>query len=324
MKHLNYFVFSVSLFIFVPSLIFPQQDNSNFYIPANLTFDLSADGHYGFGETNPGFSLDEIRSRISLGLKKYLSINALIKSRTPASERWDKFDKRVNRLTQLYLQYSNSWQALERSINLNIQAGKLEWYPRFTDPQLILEKIDLYLNPPALYGAIFMLDAEIIHNGYLSYHLGANTGDLKDKIYKGGISYSLFRSRIGIFQDFGTYVQLGKSEGSIFLINEAYFYYTPMLYKTVRLDARTGKLPGIEDTPYGFHLGAEILLKYIAIGGYYEKRIDQKKKDQIVGFYWRIIGPEFLATFMNEFRLLYDTNTNTLRFNIPFLYIRLY
>lgn len=102
-------------------------------------------------------------------------------------------------------------------------------------------------------------------------------------------------------------------------MSEAFVHYSPTLFGDLRIDLRAGKLPGMDQTPYGARISLEKPFKYVALGGYYERRLNQPAGRQIMGFSWRVISPPILAKLMGTFLLAYDLRTNALRATIPFI-----
>ena len=120
----------------------------------------------------------------------------------------------------------------------------------------------------------------------------------------------------------GLSTQIGIAQGSQHIVNFAQILYKPKL-ENLQCDVRIGKLPTYDETPYGIHLGITRRFKYISLGGYYEKRLNQNTKGEIAGVQWNIIEPPKLAKFVSTFNLFYDFNTNTIWMWIPILKINI-
>jgi len=317
------FIFKSSFHIliiifFIPGIkIYPQQrEGIGKNRPISFNFDVSADGKVGFGNIDPGFGLGEARIRSTLFFKSNYSLVSVLKSKPSPGESWKN---RNLELSQLYAQYNNTFNVFSRNLTINLNAGKLEWYPNISEPQLIIENYDLFTNPPFLYGGSLRADYILFEKGLLSAHLGAYGGYVSNMDYKVEIPDANLLTDYEVLKNTGIHLQIGRTTGARHFINESYLFFRPLLYNTVRFDLRAGKLPGFDNTPYGIHIGAEGIYKYLALGLFWEKRLNQEKQSEYFGFSWRIIGPEELAFLFNTFQILYDTNTKTLRFLIPFL-----
>lgn len=322
-KFLRYFLFFI--FISVSADIFSQQIENEYlnFAPSNLRTTLSADGKIGFGKTDPAFGINQIRWNSYLTLKNNVILAAEVKSNKGNDAYWYEFNKRSTRLSQLYMQYSNMFPIFKFDLTTNIRIGKLEYFPSYNEPQLILDNIDQFLNPPSFYGAIFTADMSFWKPIRLEGHFNANTADLNNTNSKGSINDAYLSINPETKFKLGARVSAGKIQGTKYGVNEAYAYYSPMVQKIFRLDLRAGKLPGLDQTPYGVRIGGEGYFKYFALGAYYERRINQKNDEKFIGFYWRIINPPEVVSFLNSYQIIYDTNSDILRFNIPFLTITL-
>lgn len=314
------------LFTFlITSPVLSQQSDESYFKPRSFTLDISADGKQGLSKDDPGFAINEIRLRNTLEFEKVFSLVSVLKSKRGEDADWYNFNKRKQKLAQLYLQASGSVELFERDLTMNFQAGKLEYYPNYIDPELIKENLDRYLEPPDFYGSIMQLNYDIYDplriKSFFSGYYGYFTDTKKNH---GSLTNAYINANPELIEYGGINIKAGLTEGSKYAVSEAYAYYAPVIENTVQIDLRAGKLIGIDAYPYGARIGAEILLKYIAIGGYYERRINQPSNERFFGIYWRLIGPPELVKFFGDYQLIYDTNTNTIRFNIPFLKIKFF
>lgn len=314
------------LFIFLLSQqALPQESAESYFKPRSFTLDISADGKQGLSKDDPGFAINEIRFRNTLEFEKVFSLVSVLKSNRDENEKWYNFNKRKQKLAELYLQAGGTIELFERYLTSNLQAGKLEYYPNYLDPELIKENLNKYLDPPDFYGSILRMDYEIYEPLRITSFFSGYYGYFTDtKKSHGNVTNAYLNAQPEIIKYGGINVKTGITEGSKYAVSEAYAYYSPIVEDIVKIDLRAGKLIGIDAYPYGARIGAEILLKYIAVGGYYERRINQPENERFFGLYWRIIGPPELEKFFGDYQLIYDTNTNTLRFNIPFLKIKFF
>lgn len=307
---------TVLLFFFSFQFTFSQEE-TNSWLPKSVGIDLDADGKIGFGKVQSGFSANEIRLRSNITLHNNNRVVAVFKSRVPADKKWDDWDSRINRLSEIYFQYSDNYRVFERNLTVNAQVGKLEWFPRITDPRQILDNINLFIDPPNYYGGNLFLDYHMLPQWRVSGHFTGTTGDVINDNEKANVRDAFLRINPEFIKDFGVNISTGKFQATKYAFNEAYAYYSPLLYERVRLDLRAGKLPGLDATPYGGRIGIEGQFEYIAVGGYFEQRLNQNKKERLLGFYWRILKPDELVNVLNTFHLLYDTDNDILRFIIP-------
>jgi hypothetical protein len=281
-----------------------------------LSLDFSADGRWRSGG---GFAIEQGRLWSALHLTPEISILGLIRSPYDSTINWYDVGRRRYLLAQLFAQYQSTIPISTINLNYTVRAGKLEWYPDFDDPRLVLEHIDLYTNPTDFYGVNLAVGAMLYEPARISAYAEGYSGDLIDQSVKPKLTEAVLRADPSLIGDFSFHAQAGKSQSSIHAVNYAFLAYRPTLGDFLSLDARIGKLVAIDQTPYGIHLGLVGSFKYIELGGYYERRLNQDPGTQILGFYYRIIGPPELARFLGMYQILYDFNTNTLRFTIPFL-----
>ncbi|MCX6841243.1 MAG: hypothetical protein NTX53_03015 [candidate division WOR-3 bacterium] len=287
------------------------------WIPRSLTIESSGAGKWAFGRE---IGIGEMRLRSVLGFGWNLNLVAVATSRVGTDAKWNDWDKRENGLTELFFRYSKKFPILPYGLQVRAKAGKVEWYPIFTDPELIIENFDLYLHPKSIYGVNLTTDVPLTSRGYLNAHVDFSSGDLSSAKPIPTFKNAFLRFTPGLFiKDLGLSAQVGRTEGTRHIVSEAFVHYSPTILGDLKLDFRVGKLPGKDQTPYGARISLERPFKYIALGGYYERRLNQPAGRQIMGFSWRIISPPWLARFMSTFMVSYDTNTNTLWANIPLI-----
>jgi hypothetical protein len=305
----------LSAFSCLYSFTVNQSDSESFWIPNSLTIDLSADGKYSFSD---GFGIDSIRLWNELGFTHRLSLVAVAESRVGINSEWDEWNERDNKLTQVYFRYNRMFSLLSYGVYTNSKIGMLERYPRFTDPLLIIENHELYFRPERIWGISTGMDARLGSFANLSIHTNLDSGDLSSNKPRPDIPNLYLRFRPEIYTDFGIAGHVGRIEGSKYLVGECFVYYSPTFFEDLETEVRLGKLAGRDETPYGVHFSVKKAFKYVSIGGFYQRRFNQPKGDKILGFYLSFISPKPLVDFMNLYRPTFDTNTNTLRANIPF------
>lgn len=289
----------------------------------SLTFDISADGRYGFGSDRKGFQLGEIRFRTTYSINKNFNFVAIFRSRVPVNIKWDDWKNRINEFSEIYLHYFDFFNIEFLRLSLNSKIGKVEYFPKFEDTRLIVENFDLYLRPPQFYGATLTLNITTRKLNFVSFFFDGISGDITDfNSLKPDIKELVFRFYPTFFKDFSFYSQIGRSLSSIHVINYAYFIYSPGLFNYFNFSIKLGKLPALDAAPYGVRFTIEREFNFLLIGGYYERRINQPPGGSIIGFYWRILKPDELVEIFGAYRFMYDSNAGVLAFNIPFLLIR--
>lgn len=299
------------------------EDNILDFTPSSFMSEISADGKLGFSKSEPGFGIREIRWNNSLFLANNIILGADVKSGINENDYWYEFNKRNTRLSELYIQYFHNFNLLKRDININIRAGKLEYYPSYTDLRLIIDNIDLFTNPAPYYGG--MINTNIILDKKLNFgaNLSANIGSFNSS-FQSRITNAYLEFRPTFNKNFGLDVSAGKFEGTLYAFNEAAFKLNTKYKDIFQFTVKAGKLVGIDETPYGLQLGLEGYFKYVMLGASFERRLNQMNDVRYIVFYWRIINPPEATEFINSFNLIYDTNNDVLRFNIPFLTINFY
>ncbi len=281
-----------------------------------LSLDLAADGRWRSGD---GFAMEQGRLWSSLRLTSEFSLLALVRSPYDSTINWYDLGKRRYNLAQAFAQYRSTLSISTIGIDYTARAGKLEWYPSFTDPRLVVEHIDQFLNPIGYHGLSLSAGAMLYAPYRISAYAEGISGDLIDQKVKPELTEAVLRAEPQLIGDLGLRAQVGKSPASIHAVNWAYLSYRPTFLDYLTLDLRAGKLPAFDESPYGVHVELIGTFTYVELGGYYERRIDQAPGTQILGFYYRIIGPPLLARILGTYQVLYDFNTNTLRFTIPFI-----
>jgi hypothetical protein len=282
----------------------------------SLSFDISSDARWRSGD---GFAMEQGRLWTALRITPEISLLGLVRSPLDTSLNWYDFGRRRYNVAQLYAQYRNTLSISDIDVDYTARAGKLEWFPSFTEPRLVIEHIDEYLNPTSFYGVNLSAGAMLYEPFRISAYAEGFSGDLIDQNVKPQLTEAVLRAEPQLIGDLGIRAQVGKSPASIHAVNYAYLNFRPTFLEYLTLDLRGGKLAALDQTPYGVHVGLIGTFEYIELGGYYERRIDQEPGTQILGFYYRIIGPPLLARILGTYQVLYDFNTNTLRFTIPFI-----
>ncbi|MBN2466127.1 hypothetical protein JXD38_10955 [candidate division WOR-3 bacterium] len=288
-----------------------------FWIPTSFSADLSGDVMWDFGRRA---GMNEMRLGSEFRFPGNLSVCAVAKSRRDADSTSSFWGKRDLRLAEAYLRYSAKLPVPPYGLRAIVKAGKLERYPRFSDIELVMENWDAYLHPVRFYGADLSLDMPLVRSGWLNAHADGISGDLASSRPEPHLYNAFLRLTPDLFvKDLGLTAQVGLNEGTDDLVSEAVVRYSPTVFRDLKVDLRAGRLPGRDETPFGARISAWKPFKYIALGAYYERRLNQPAETQYLGFSWRIIGPPWLARFMNTFLICYDTNNNTLWAHIPFV-----
>jgi len=290
-----------------------------FFIPQTTSFSINSNFHWFINEGIHGKFVDQMYINANLRYNRNLQIVVINKTKL-------KNDTLQNKFSDIYFNYTNNFKAnakipiFKYGSYLNLKVGMLEWFPTFTNVQLILENAEKYINPSQIYGGSIISITPLTRDIALNIHLGAHTGDL---IYNklDPELLDLYLNYTKIFKySLGISTQIGIAQGSKHVVNFAHLLYQPK-FEDIQFDVKIGKLPTIDETPYGIHLGFTRKFKYISLGGYYEKRLNQDTKGEIAGVSWSIIGPPKLAKFVSTFNLFYDFNTNTIWMWIPILKI---
>lgn len=313
----------IVFFLFLSQTCFTQR--SDFFLkPRALTLYANGNGMWEISEGVSGQWMDFLRIRGQLLLGWHLSLVA------EDITRIYKNGPVVNELAQAYVQYSNAvshkrkFPLFRYPTLITISTGKLVWYPTFRDPRLIAENIDLFKDPVSFYGISADLNMPLLRDRSLSIRISGHTGDLIGNATGPQLENLYVNFRHAIYKKFGIAVQVGIAQGSQHVINYAYLYYVPKI-EQLQIGLKAGKLVSLDAIPYGFEISIERRFKYIAIGGYYQRRINQrsyfeqqKEGSQIFGFTWRITGPPKLKYIFDTYQFIYDSNTQTFRFIIPF------
>jgi len=132
------------------------------WLPSSFTTEASADAKWAFGRE---VGIDEIRLWSSVSFPNNLNLDAVVKSRVGTDAGLNDWGKRDNRLAELFFQYYRRFSILPYGLQFRAKAGKVEWYPIFTDLEQIIENMDLYLHPKSMYGANLTLDAPLVPKG---------------------------------------------------------------------------------------------------------------------------------------------------------------
>ena len=300
------------------------QKKEFFLKPRALTLYANGNGMWEISEGVQGQWMDLLRVRGQLLLGSQISVG--VENLT----RIYKNAQTVNELAQVYVQYSTfishkkKFPLFRYPTMITVSAGKLVWYPTFRDPRLIAENIDLFKDPVSFYGVSGDLLMPLLRDRSLLLRISGHTGDLIGNSANPKLENLYVSFHHAIYKKFGIAIQVGQAQGSQHLVNYAYLYYRPMI-EQLQLGFKAGKLVSLDAIPYGFEISIERRFKYFAIGGYYQRRINQqsyfeqhKRDAQIFGFTWRIIGPPKLKYIFDTYQFIYDSNTETFRFVIPF------
>jgi hypothetical protein len=286
-----------------------------------FSLDVNGDGKWELEEGLGGKWVDEIRFLGAVELSDEWRIVAVDEMR---------FDDNTtsNALTRAFIHYHKVFKfnkekiGVPQSVSINVKAGLLEWYPSLNDPRLVAENIDKYFNPESFYGSSVQVRVPIDKKELLTAYVGAHTGDVLDASVKPALQDAYLILRLPLVKNTLINAQFGRYQGSKHLVNFCYLQYKPKV-ELVTFDVRAGKLPALDQSPYGIHIGVSRPFKFIEIGGYYQRRIDMIGNKQIFGVTWRFLKPKKLVEVMNTYNFLYDSNSNTLRFIIPFIHLNI-
>ncbi len=227
-----------------------------------------------------------------------------------------------NKFADFYLNYTKRIKPnfeiplFNYGTRLDIKLGIIEWIPTYTNIQLILENAEQFVNPSHIYGATLKSTTPLNAGNDLNLHFDAHTGDLLYNDIDAEIVNLFLDFRKTFKRQVGADIQAGLAQGSQHTLNFAYIFYTPQV-ENVSFTIKTGKLPSYDESPYGIHLGFMRKFKYIAVGAYYERRIDQNTKGEIAGISWSIIGPPALTKLVSTFNFYYDFNMDTIWMWLP-------
>ncbi len=304
------------------TLSFSQDSTKHtpFFFPKSISFAASSNFHWYLNDGLKGDFTDQMYLQANLKYGRNLDFVIINKTKS-------RNGSVNNRFSDVYFNYRNNLKAnanrpiFKYGLFLNLKIGVIEWYPTFTNVQMILENAEKFINPSQIYGGSIVSTIPITSDRSLNVHLGAHSGDLIHNNKLDAELLDLYLNYTKVFKyNLGVSAQIGIAQGSKHVVNFAHLLYQPKLEK-VQFDVKMGKLPTIDQSPYGIHIGATRNFKYISLGGYYERRIDQNTKGEIAGVTWNIIGPPKLAKFVSTFNLFYDFNTNTIWMWIPLLKI---
>lgn len=290
-----------------------------FFIPQSTSFRVHSNFHWFMYKGVNGKWADQMD--IDARLKYTRNIDVIVKNKTRMVN-----DKLENKFSNIYLTYNSHLKEnakipiFKYGSLLSIKAGMLEWIPTYTNVQLILENVEKFINPSRIYGGSIVSISPLTGDKALNLHFGAHTGDLLYKKVKPELLNLYLNYTKTIKYSLGLSAQVGIAQGSKHVVNYAYLLYQPKL-EEMQFDIRMGKLPSIDQAPYGVHIGFTRKFKYVLLGGYYEKRLNQVAKEQIAGIQWGIVGPPKLVKLVNTFCMFYDFNTTTLWMWIPLIQI---
>ncbi len=293
--------------------------NVPFFIPQTTSLNVNSNFHWFISESTEKKLVDQIYIRAKIKYSKNIQFIVTNKIKYK-NYKWQ------NKISDIYLNYTNTFNDknkfffLKNGTYLNLKIGKQEWHPTYTNVQLILENAEQFVNPSQIYGGSIILKMPLTKEKSLNFNFSAHTGDL---IYN-----NLAAEILDIYLNYtkileiklGMSAQIGIAQGSKHIVNFAHLLYQPELEK-IKFDIKLGKLQTYDETPYGIHIGLKRKFKYLSLGGYFEKRINQNTKGNIAGIQWNIIGPPKLAKFISTFNFTYDFNTNTVWMWIPIIKI---
>lgn len=290
-----------------------------FFVPQSAMFGAYSNFHWFLNDGFDANFTDHLYLRASLKYGRNFELVVINKTKF-------KSDSHQNKFSDIYCNYRGNIKDNARvpifryGTYLNLKIGVIEWYPTYTNVQLILENAEKFINPSQIYGGSIISITPLTRDKSLNINIGAHTGDLMHNDLDAEL-VNLFLNYTKKFKySLGVSTQVGIAQGSRHVVNFAQVLYQPRLEK-MQFDIRIGKLPTNDETPYGIHLGINRTFKYISLGGYYERRLNQETKGEIAGISWNIIGPPKLAKFVSTFNLFYDFNTNTIWMWIPLLKI---
>ena len=319
MKTRNYLYLTILMYLIsmAYSLAQTPAKQTPFFIPQSATFSANANFHWYLNDGIDANICDQIHLRAELKYRNNLSLVILNKTNFKGNYRNNKF-------SDIYFAFFKSFRSNKKipvfkyGTSLNLKVGVIEWYPSFTNVQLILENAEKFINPPQIYGGSLVSVTPLTNNKALTFHFGGHTGNLINHTLDAELLDFYLNYTKVIKYDLGVAVQAGRAQGSQHIVNFANITYQPKL-ENLKFDIKAGKLPSVDQSPYGVHLGIVRTFKYIALGGYYEKRIDQHTRSEIAGIYWNIIGPPKLAKLISTFNLFYDFNTNRIWMWVPLI-----
>jgi hypothetical protein len=117
-------------------------------------------------------------------------------------------------------------------------------------------------------------------------------------------------------------MQFGIAQGCPEYINYAYLKYLPQ-WEKIHFTFKLGYLPTYGETPWGIHMGLYRNFKYIRLGGFYERRLNQNTTGEIGGITFGIIGPPKLAKFLRNFNVHFLLNSNKIWMMIPVVQLKI-
>lgn len=321
MKTRKYLLLIIIIYISGTTSVFSQDSTKHtpFFIPKLATFKVTSNFHWFINDGIDASFTDQMYVQANLQYSRNTEL--VIRNRTRSIN-----NSLQNKFSDIYFNYRKNFKAKKNikifkyGSSLNLKVGVIEWFPIFTNVQLILENAEKYINPSQIYGGSIVSITPLTKDKSLRVQLGAHTGDLINNKLDPEI-FDLFLNYTKVFKyNLGISTQVGIAQGSQHVVNFAQITYQPKFEK-LQLDIRAGKLPTHDESPYGIHLGLTRRFKYISLGGYYERRLNQDTQGEIAGIQWNIIGPSKLAKFVSSFNLYYDFNQNTIWMWIPILKI---
>lgn len=312
---------SIALFFCIAGSVLHAQDTVRkipFFVPQSTSFYASSSIRLSF-KPGKNFSVDNMNLGLILKYSDKVQVNII--NRTNAPDELNQYE-----FTDINLQFSNNFQTkktlLKYGSSINVKLGKALWFPMFTNELLVFENAERYINPAQIIGGTYISKTLLTEDSAICFNLAAHTGDIVNhtidaEVYDYNLSYSkTFKWNLGFT------AQAGKAFGSNHLVNYAYIKYEPKSEK-LEFDIRAGKLQALDETPYGIHCGIKRVFTHLTIGGYFEKRINQKQHDVIAGLSWGFTGDSFWSKLFSNFNIIYDFSSSTLWMWLPIIKINI-
>lgn len=299
------------------------QASWNQLIPIKSELSLNTNFHWNLEESiskNEWDLISQARLNGIITWSKYLTFNIVNEIS------FNKGQRVENEWRVFQLQYrrnipTKKWPIFKYGIRVDAKAGWLEWRPKLTNIQMIFDNADAYFNPSRFWGMSLYAVIPFTKDRALKLNIRGHSGDLFGKTIEQNIQDVYINYQKTLKNKLGVSAQMGLAQGNQHFVNFAYFSYAPK-WEDVKLTFKLGKLPARDETPYGVHFRISRTFKYIALGGYYERRLNQQTIEQIAGFSWRIVGPPKLLKIFSTFRLSFNFNTNTVLSNVPLFKVK--
>ncbi len=230
------------------------------------------------------------------------------------------------RLAQAYIRWQKSTKKDSSVIaySSSLKVGHLQWFPPINQALVLAENINRFTQPLIFAGVdenftLFvgkkrnlMIEVDVL----VGDTLGTNSNLVFD-FYNAFVRYKKV-----IYKNIVFNTQIGKALGYKHLVNYAYVSWRPKS-EELQFDIQVGKLAGYEQSPFGASFGIERVFNAVAIGAFYQRRINQAEEKQIAGFTLQFLKPKWLATLTNTYSLYIDFSNRTVFMNIPLLTVEL-